>query len=822
MFSFLYLQTDSLCQSCKQNGTVVNCKGQNLTALPTDLPLNMTELDFSFNNLDILSNNMFELYLNLENLRLDNNIINNISGLAFCGLSKLRLLNISSNRIGDNSISGTAFEHIRQLDVLAIQNNTYNSYEAVNISILSGLFNLEIDVFHNFEFDESFLAFQKLKKLSLNPRTEFHIKNNSFIGLNNSCIERLDLRFQNKVKHPIGEDFLQPFHSLKDLHIRFGKYCDIKDVLRALHGLSHRDMESLDLAFNVMRPPKTQTLTDKDLEALGNICVKRIDLSRNTITSIQSINFWNSTVSRCVQKINIAGNNLNFLDAMPLYYMSNFENIQELDIGHINFHQNDGTRKERSEGGYDGFSFMGSKKMLNFTFRASDTLHTFNMSGFNVQFGDFWTHSNILYLAKGMERLDTTNTNISFCEIDNPYYFVVIANITEFDMSGWNCAKLKPTLLADTGSFFKLKELSASNAKLDKGLSRDKYGKFLKGLRHLNTIDLSRNNLTKLHDVFFQDQISSLQNINLNDNHFRSIPSSIYRIQNVTMLGFKSNSFACFSPVERQIMDKWDNIEMDFRENFFSCTCNHLDSLKWILQNKDKFRSFDELQCRNHGQLHLFLKDISNFEIKCVSREWLIISVLLLLIILLAVFGTSFVYRYRYSACFYFLRARKYFTHDNHTGFHYDVFISHTPEDEKNYQWVTHTLYPFLTNVLQLHVSIEEKNFLPGTSYVDSVHDTMDQSRKILVVFSAEFLRFSWSQCHLEMARMHTFHKDRSSMIVIVLDDIPKETLPQILRSAWWKIDFIYWPEDVDEEEKRNLFWQQLKMTLKNRNSCRV
>ena len=168
--SFLYLQTDSLCQSCQHNGTVVNCNRQNLTTLPTGLPTNMTEFHFSFNNLDVLSNNMFEQYPHLEILRLDNNIINNISSFAFYGLSKLRLLNISSNQIGDNSISGAAFQNIKQLDSLAIQNNKYQSYDTVNIPILSGVHHLEIDIFNGFKFNESFLTFQKLETIYLNPR----------------------------------------------------------------------------------------------------------------------------------------------------------------------------------------------------------------------------------------------------------------------------------------------------------------------------------------------------------------------------------------------------------------------------------------------------------------------------------------------------------------------------------------------------------------------------------------------------------------------------------------------------------------------------
>ena len=139
------------------------------------------------------------------------------------------------------------------------------------------------------------------------------------------------------------------------------------------------------------------------------------------------------------------------------------------------------------------------------------------------------------------------NTNVSVCEIQNPYYFILRANLTEFDMSGWWCPKLNPTFLADSSNSRSLKILVARNAQLDRGLRRDKHGKLLKGARSLFKIDLSRNNLSTLHNDFFEDQIFSLQNIQLNENRFNSIPSSIRNIENLKQLGFKSNSFASFT-----------------------------------------------------------------------------------------------------------------------------------------------------------------------------------------------------------------------------------------------------------------------------------
>ena len=182
----------------------------------------------------------FSFYLKLKILRLDNNPINNILNTAFDGLSKLRVLNISCNRIGNNSIQGGAFRGIAQLEVLAIQHNDYTNYSKIHIALLTRLRHLQADIFRNFEFDHSFLAFSYLKILNLNPRTPILLQNNRFSGLNNSQIENLDLSFH--VLRLIGFDFLRPFHHLQSIWLRFViRGSGIHDVLRSLNGLSNRN-----------------------------------------------------------------------------------------------------------------------------------------------------------------------------------------------------------------------------------------------------------------------------------------------------------------------------------------------------------------------------------------------------------------------------------------------------------------------------------------------------------------------------------------------------------------------------------------------------
>ena len=789
----------------------MSCRGQNLTEIPQDLSRELRKLDLSFNKLQVIREQAFTFYPKLEILRLDNNNIINISSSAFDGLRKLRVLDISCNRIGDDSINGGAFTDITKLEFLAIQQNEYTNYSNVHIPRFTRLRYLHVDVFKNFEFDESFLALRNLKVLKFYQRTSIRLQNNSFAGLNNSQIRQLDLSF--RVLRPIGYDFLRPFHHLQKLRLDFRGESGIKDILRSLTGLSYRSISSIDMEHNV--PIYPVTLTDRDFAAFGTMCIKRINLSRNMIVRIQWRTFWNSTASRCLEEFKMTGDNTGWVP-FHAFYIANFINIRKLNVGYERLFRRfvpvEPAESQITKGPLGDTIYSGSK--INYTFHFSDTLEEFDAEGIRFPLGGFFTQNYIHLAAKSLKTLKLGNTNLSFCEVHDPYFSTVHANITHFDMTGWFCENLKPTFLSDAGGFCKLETLLARSAKLGQGLKGDKAGVFLKGLNNLQFIDLSKNKLSHLHENFFQDQSHSLRKVVLDYNQFNFIPTAMSDIRKLGELHLQYNLFATFSLREREMINKWANVILNFKGNVFSCTCIDLKALKWFLQNKNKFIDFDELKCHNGKNLTTFLDDIDSFEIRCASREWLIISVSLFLIMTTVIVGTALLYRHRYTTLFYFLQVRNIFKKDTHVGFKYDVYISYTPDDKMSSNWTVNTLYPFLHDRLRLEVALEEKTFSPGISYVDNVNDTMEQSRKIVLVFCKEFRKFSWSQCHLEMAQMHTFHKQRSSMVVIVLNDIPREELPDILRNVWWKMYFIYWPSDEMEFEKRRLFWQQLEMVL--------
>ncbi|XP_061186721.1 toll-like receptor 1 [Saccostrea echinata] len=140
--------------------------------------------------------------------------------------------------------------------------------------------------------------------------------------------------------------------------------------------------------------------------------------------------------------------------------------------------------------------------------------------------------------------------------------------------------------------------------------------------------------------------------------------------------------------------------------------------------------------------------------------------------------------------------------------FQFDAFVSYAEED---YQLVCTTLYLELIR-LGFQVSLPDKDFLPGISKAEQLLQCIDDSRKVIIVASENFLVSGWESYAVQMVVTHAFHNHRQkSIIVIIKDDIPVERMPKDLRYIWWSIISIRWPENG---ENMNSFWEELSTAL--------
>uniref|UniRef100_K1PIR8 Toll-like receptor 13 n=1 Tax=Magallana gigas TaxID=29159 RepID=K1PIR8_MAGGI len=144
----------------------------------------------------------------------------------------------------------------------------------------------------------------------------------------------------------------------------------------------------------------------------------------------------------------------------------------------------------------------------------------------------------------------------------------------------------------------------------------------------------------------------------------------------------------------------------------------------------------------------------------------------------------------------------------NSDDFPFDAFVTYTEEDYP----ACIPFYQALTS-LGFKISIPDKDFLPGISEAEQLLKCMDQSRKVVIIVTENFLENGWNSYAVQMVVTHAFHNQRErSIIVIIKDDIPIERLPRDLKYIWWTIVSIRWP---DGNENMDLFWEEIAAALR-------
>ena len=102
--------------------------------------------------------------------------------------------------------------------------------------------------------------------------------------------------------------------------------------------------------------------------------------------------------------------------------------------------------------------------------------------------------------------------------------------------------------------------------------------------------------------------------------------------------------------------------------------------------------------------------------------------------------------------------------------YEYDAFVIHSNADAK---WVIHKLRPQLEdNRPKLRLCIHHRDWLVGRDITDNIVESIEASRKSLLIVSNAFAASSWCQFELTMAQTRLFEEDRDNLIVVLLEEI--------------------------------------------------
>ncbi|XP_023215765.1 uncharacterized protein LOC111618453 [Centruroides sculpturatus] len=388
-------------------------------------------------------------------------------------------------------------------------------------------------------------------------------------------------------------------------------------------------------------------------------------------------------------------------------------------------------------------------------------------------------------------------------------------------------------------------------------------GTFL-NLTSLVSLDLSRNRLEMIADDIFVD-LYSLQYLNLSSNRFYFVPqSSINFVSNLTFLNLESNAvkylsnFSHFNlrylnvrnnrikeftneSIDLPLLKNLDissnlisNFSKEFLEilqiikfvnlssNPFNCSpCNLYYLHVWLnatdYRDSDNFICFLPEKVSNEKVINL----PSRYEdcLRLVTDETITIVISSCSTIFVILLIASMIYYYRWSIRYLLFHLRSkiwYFKQEKLAcrQYKYDAFISFCDEET---EWVANELVPKLESEESgLKLCIRLRDFILGEEIHQNIIDKIEESRKVVILLSDNFLKDNWRMTELYLAHDKLFEENRDALILVKMEELQKVLIPRKLRYLLKTRTYLL---RATEEDAQLLFWSRLKEAITKYNN---
>ncbi|XP_070206359.1 toll-like receptor 13 [Littorina saxatilis] len=307
-------------------------------------------------------------------------------------------------------------------------------------------------------------------------------------------------------------------------------------------------------------------------------------------------------------------------------------------------------------------------------------------------------------------------------------------------------------------------------------------------LSGLTILVLYQNKLVEISDGAF-DSLKNLTVLNLSQNLLTTVSKRLFS-----------------SETQHRLR------HLDLSGNPLSCACDLLWFKQWFVTMPNLFsHSHTTYTCKNSTST-VSLKDFSLNEQACLlsmQTSKIIISSGVIVLVLAALVAT--VYRYRWYIRLVLAFHTRGFVRrqEAEEEFMYDIFVSFDSDD---LGWVRQHLIPNLEDRLGLRLCIHERDFVPGKNILENIEDSVESSRRILLVFSKHFAHSQWCQFELNLCLRHSFeHGD--ALLVALLGGVESRDLTNAMMAVLDTTTYIQWEDDV---QFRGRFWERLDFALQS------
>ncbi|XP_061176918.1 toll-like receptor 4 [Saccostrea echinata] len=636
----------------------------------------------------------------------------------------------------------------------------------------------------------SFQGLHRLHTLDLSGNILKTIHEGAFGGL--KMLQYLDISYNNNLGFAVLPNVT---HNLNKTNIKVLKF----DQITCMGGRG-----------TVLRQHHLHNLKNTSLEELSTSS-NRIDLFEPCVLS---------HLPKTMKKMSFAANR--FSAGMYAFEFHTLENVQVINASLRNrpphFYESVSSCREN----FDKEEFTPLRKTclqsvksntkpshhFNVTYSVPPNLHTLYLNSSRIFFRAtaFGIHENKI-------RRLFLQDNIIY-QFIGPLFGV--ENITEIDLSRNFCYKMTKSF---THSLPKLRILKLKQNNLGETFKSDISGSIFEKQSKLYYLDISYNRIHGLSFLFLKNLVS-LSLLDISNNQISEWNVKMSHMMNLSYLDLSNNRLGAISKNGMKEITQLfgdSNLTINLKGNRLICSCDTIDFLRWFSKYREHFRNYSSYSCsKTHKDLFSFKdleKSLIRLQSECQSNTFYYVlgsttlSLLLSFVISVSIYKNRWKIRYlRYTAKQRF--CNRYIRLNNKTDdpFMYDAFVSYASKDR---EFVTKEMIKHLEQINGFRLLIRDRSFVPGDSKSHQIVRSIQESKRTICVVSKRFLKSSWREYELNMARVEGIEarKTLRYVILILLPEVQNSDYLKKISDFLKKNCFIEYPDDPAGYKE---FWQNL------------
>ena len=825
--------------------TKTDCSYRFFVIVPVLDQNSTTLLDLSHNYLMNITSSPFEKLPSVLTLNLGYNEISQMSPASFRGLHLLKYLDLQENRIID--LPKIIFSDLVNLIEL---NLDLNYFTAIPGQALAPLHSLQYLSFFNgnVKVREMDLGnFQNLTalKLYLRSNDERNISKKAFLPMGDLDLRIFDWLWRNK-RSVISKEVFEPLNNISTLGIIFGalpamtslhsplqRLDVVADTNCEIHVIDNTSLQVLqrwntsleDLHLNLILLKKVENRTFIWIPNLQGL-----DLARNQINYVAKGAFekLNSLIH-----LDLSRNLLTYLPADALDVFRESATLRYLDLS---------SNKISDNVAQDAF-YAVSKSLkylyLEINCEACEIYTSWITSIQSLEFLTITLSLSFTFLIESGKSLSSLQMlqvkdfravefETRLCSLfpnlkvlSMPSSYVYSVTIFPLPMAIEGCRYMKELDLSSTLQNINLdiyKDRNITMYDLDSlTLAHNKLTSitqfFFISAPQLRNLDLAQNLLTTVDNEIVY-HYPDLVSLNVQDNQLQSLSG----LEHLPFLHYVNAASNEITSVPSWLLAKTKKLKtFDLKNNPFECTCRIDPFRNWILSDKQTWLQPGQYLCIAPENLKGM--SITVIELDCRSKTAFYLSVTIPSAVLLFLF-TVLLFRYRwhikYSLFLLYRNCHPFPDPDDDfemLQLQYHAYVAYNENSAIDDAWVMDELQPNMEEGPEpVHLCIKSRDFTPGRFLLDSIDESIRQSRKTILVLSPDFVESEWCYQEMQMAQIRLLDDNLDVLVLVLLNNIPENKMTMSLRQILCRKDYLKWPKD---RAGQRLFWQRLREEIK-------